>query len=73
MAFAVSPPGEPADLIRIEKFRRMGIAIGKEFGDWNATIETGHGERTLARRTLPALLDDVDKILAGGDPRARPG
>ena len=66
-------PDEVADRIRVEELRRQGVEIGEEFGAWNATVQQEDGERTLARHTLPALLDDVDEILAGGDPRARPG
>lgn len=73
MAHPVSGPQQPEDRIRIEEFRRMGIAVGEEFGAWNATIPVSDGERTLARHTLHRLLDDVDEILAGGDPRAAPG
>ncbi len=69
----VSGPDEIADRIRVDEMRRKGIAIGEEFGTWHATVRQKGGARTLARHTLHALLDDVDKILAGGDPRARPG
>lgn len=61
--------------IRLKNFRTMhpDISIGEEFGAWNATIPLQGGERTLARHSLPELLDDVGEILAGGDPRAHPG
>jgi hypothetical protein len=63
---------EIADRIRVEELRSQGVDIGLEFGAWNATVSQGDGERTLARHSLPKLLDDVDEILAGGDPRAGP-
>lgn len=69
----MSGPDEITDRIRVEELRRQGVTIGSEFGAWNATIQQEDGERTLARHTLPALLDDVDEILAGGDPRADSG
>jgi len=61
---------EIADRIHVDELRRQGVSIGCEFGCWNATVPQDDGERTLARHTLPRLLDDVDVILAGGDPRA---
>ena len=67
----MSGPDEIGDRIRVEEFRRQGVAIGEEFRAWHATVfPQDGGERTLARDTLHALLDDVDAILAGGDPRA---
>ena len=69
----MSGPDEITDRIRVDELRRKGVTIGEEFGAWNATVPQQGGERTLARHTLTDLLDDVDKILAGGDPRAHPG
>ena len=34
----MTDPDEFADRIRVEELRRMGIAIGEEFGAWNATV-----------------------------------
>ncbi len=66
-------PDDFADRIRVDELRLQGVTIGEEFGAWNATVPQQDGERTLARHTLHVLLDDMDEILAGGDPRAHPG
>jgi len=55
------------------RYRHPDIPIGRDFGVWNAAVPRCDGERVLARWTLTRLLDDLDDILAGGDPRARPG
>ena len=66
--------GADANRLRVNELRQQGVKIGSEFGVWNATVpDSGDGERTLARPSLPELLDHVDEILAGGDPRAHPG
>ncbi len=62
-------------VIRLALFRcrHPEIDIGQEFRAWHAVVPRGDGERVLARYSLTRLLDDLDMILAGGDPRARPG
>jgi len=69
----VSDPDEIAALVRVDELRSQGVRIGSEFNVWHAIIRQGDGERSLARPTLAKLLEDVDAILAGGDPRAHPG
>lgn len=69
------PPEGFGPVIRLALFRRRHpeIAIGCDFDVWNATVPRRNGERVLARYSLTSLLDDLDAILAGGDPRARAG
>ena len=69
------PPDSFIAAVRLEIFRHRhpDVCIGCEFGVWNAVVPRCNGERVLARDTLTWLLDDLDDILAGGDPRARPG
>jgi hypothetical protein len=68
----------PDQRVRLDEFRddHPGIAVCEsEFRDgWDADIPLdGGGERFLHRRDLEQCLDDAEDILAGGDPRARPG
>ena len=68
----------PEQLARLDEFRgeHPGVLISEgEFRDgWDASIPLeDDGERVLHRNGLERLLDDAESILAGGDPRARPG
>jgi len=62
------------EVIRLDNFRldHPDIAIGERCDVWRAVVPQDHGERFLARRSLTDLLDDLEVILAGGDPRADP-
>ena len=68
--FAVADP-----LLRLDQLREQhpDIVIGSRLDTWRAVVPQDGGERCLARRTLAELLDAVDEILAGGDPRAPSG